>query len=110
MIILRLQHPRTIKKMLISMFLYAPGKFTLVSRHLFASGVRNLHLETVFLRVCTTESMNWGLINILLRKSHRAHILADHVCAVKFPMLLCDHHVSGNTQCTSCREKWKRPF
>jgi hypothetical protein len=33
---------------------------------------------------------------VLLRKSHRAHILADHVCAVKFPMLLCDHRVSGN--------------
>ena len=48
-------------------------------------------------------------IYMLLRKSHKAHILADHVCAVKFSMLLCDHHVSGNVsgnaKCTSCREK-----
>ena len=28
---------------------------------------------------------------VFLRKSHKAHILAEHVCAVKFPMLLCDH-------------------
>ena len=33
---------------------------------------------------------------VLLRKSQKAHILAEHVCAVKFPMLLCDHRVSGN--------------
>ena len=38
---------------------------------------------------------------VLLRKSHKAHILVDHVCAIKFSMLLCDHRVSG------CREKYK---
>ena len=33
---------------------------------------------------------------VLLRKSQRGHILAYHVCAMKFPMLLCDHRVFGS--------------
>ena len=42
---------------------------------------------------------NYGLGDdtyVLMRKSHRAHILTDHVCAMKFPMLLCDHRISSN--------------
>jgi hypothetical protein len=42
---------------------------------------------------------------VLLRKSHRAHILAYHVCAVNSQCSCAIIVCLVMTQCTSCREK-----
>ena len=33
---------------------------------------------------------------VFLRKSHVAYILVENIWALKFPMLLADHRITGN--------------